>query len=180
MDHLLLQSRVSARCSVKACWGIDQMPLGGTEFLHFYKCRYSHIATASLLPSSLDFGSSTLGYGPSRAGRCPWLWPPPPAVAAALTLARFTLLLHNSENHFPDCGLWTVYNIGIDCDLNVTSGQGGMNPFRKSVASQSAHTPAGVCGVFPFLPSAGSIWDLLGWCYIFWCRCIKNGLIFFF
>lgn len=166
--------------TAKAGWGFDQMPLGGTEFLYSYKCTYSHIAAAFLLSGRLDFGSSTLGYGHSKAGWCPHplALGTSPAVVAALALARFTLLLHNLENHFPACGLLTVCNIGTEKWSECHFRKGGMNPFRRSVASESAHTLTGMCSVFVFLPSEERIWDLLGWCYIFWCRCIKNGLFF--
>lgn len=166
--------------TVGAWWGFDQMFFGGAEFLYFYPCTYSHIATVSLFSSSLDFVPSTLGYGFSRAGWCPHPLVPAssPTGVPALTLARFTHLLRNLENHFPNCGLLTVYNIGIWLECHFRKGD--MDPFRKSVASESAHTLSGMCSVLPFLPSAGRIWDLLGWCYIFWRRCIKNGLIFFF
>lgn len=64
--------------TVGAWWGLGQMPLGGSEFFYFYTCMYSHFSTASLFSSSLDLVSSTLGYGLSRAGWCPWFQPPHP------------------------------------------------------------------------------------------------------
>lgn len=36
--------------------------------------------------------------------------------------------------------------------MNRTSGQAGMNAFRKSIASESAHMYAGVCSGFLFYP----------------------------
>lgn len=36
---------------------------------------------------------------------------------------RFTQILQHLENHFPDCALLTVYNIGTGHGLNVTSGK---------------------------------------------------------
>lgn len=158
MDHLLLQSRASARCSLWEPGGaltkcfLEELNSSISIHVHI-----PHIATDSPFSSSLDFVPSTLGYGFSRAGWCPHPLVPAssPTGVPALTLARFTHLLHNLENHFPNCGLLTVYNIGIWLECHFRKGD--MDPFRKSVASESAHTLSGMCSVLPFLPSAGRI-----------------------
>lgn len=44
-------------------------------------------------------------------------------VAAALTLARLTHLVHRLESHFPSCAVLTVCSVGTGDGLNVPSGK---------------------------------------------------------
>lgn len=155
MEHLLPQSECT-----RSLWepdgAVTECFFRVPDFLCLYKRMSINLPNCyciwSFSSSSLDLGSNASCHGHSRAGWCP---DPTPSAAswakvAAFALDRLAQLLHNLEDHFPNCGLLTVYSMGFECDFS-TSGKAGMNPIRKSVANESAHMYAGVCsGLVPF------------------------------